>query len=75
MSAVYCTPAEASEMWCPFSQVALGGNVTDIEFASNRPGIPNGNQCTCIGPKCMAWRWGSAYLNEKPKRGSCGLVE
>lgn len=57
------TEQEALTKWCPFSRVAF--KTESISFVANR-GIPSSDEVygSCIGPKCMAWRFSIIEKND-----------
>ena len=46
----YVTPEEAKEIGCVMS------------MARDNPSLV---YQTCLGPKCMAWRWASSFVKDK----------
>jgi hypothetical protein len=60
------TEREAAEKWCPHARNLFAGN-TDVK----------GPLCTCIGSRCMQWRWldDAHWVGEQTsRRGFCGLA-
>ena len=58
------TPAEARELWCPFSSVG-DNRFIDTPHVTR---IPH-RGCHCLAGKCAAWRW-----TDDGDRGFCGMV-
>ena len=70
------TTQEASERWCPFvtAQITLRnkkpGETTTLMMRTNDAGaVPP--HSTCIGSRCMFWRWSS---EPGVPRGYCGAA-
>lgn len=67
------TPDEAAKRWCPFSQQLSDGSLGPGSY--NRSGNRIPEQCRCLGPDCMAWRWEiSAAGIRSDRSGYCGLA-
>ena len=47
------TEKEAETKWCPFGRIAHVNGSTCNSPAHNDPDLMQ----TCIGSRCMAWRW------------------
>jgi hypothetical protein len=76
------TEDEAKGKWCPFYRVATSGGDMDTYEMDNRPPdyeengegwSPTGQvraEARCLGPACMAWRWGQKPNPDwKPQTG------
>ena len=70
------TPAEASELWCPFAKFDnINAFVVAPAHRAFQKVTRDGNEQiiggqNCISSKCAAWRWAG---NER-ERGWCGLT-
>lgn len=70
-----CTEKEAAEKWCPHMRKALVGNMA--MFAGNIDAEGGFAPATCIGSRCMQWRWRDDDKwvgGEATRRGYCGLA-
>jgi hypothetical protein len=69
-----CTEKEAAEKWCPHVRKPIVDPNWNM-FSGNMSA--DGTFATCIGSRCMQWRWDTelATLNMgDPPRGYCGLA-
>ena len=70
------TEEEAKKKWCPFVRSGLvngasvNRNLEDVETSF----ISWDGENTCLGSKCMMWRWVDGEGNVKGQQGSCGLA-
>ncbi len=69
MNANRMTEAEAAGKWCPFARVVAARNDTPVNRERTQIGATALNT-TCIGARCMAWRWA-----EMPKPALLSCVE
>lgn len=73
------TEKEAAEMWCPFIRMSSRSMVSDWNGSYNRNHNPDDQiqgqhgPMTCIGSRCMAWRWDDTGPPET-RHGYCGLA-
>jgi hypothetical protein len=64
---------EANEKWCPFARtVGEGGGKRFVANRVNDQVLDERNMIgtTCLGPRCMAWRW----EDNRHERGYCGMA-
>lgn len=68
------TEAEAAQKWCP-ATFLTGAR---YKVPGNAPeGVRPSPATTCIGSKCMAWRWGKPdtrkpITGDREEKGFCG---
>lgn len=66
-----CTEDEAQEKWCPFARVTVGA--VQRHAANRGDGGTDIYGATCIGSRCMSWRFDTTDTTPDGKaRGYCG---
>ena len=64
------TEEEAKTKWCPHMFPYIGGqNSSGHNFYADQYEMRGTDSTTCIGSKCMSWRW-TSYRDD----GYCGLA-
>ena len=71
-----CTEKESAEKWCPHARQPTGTGTGWESVSANRDCHAH-PMTTCIGSRCMQWRWVETMnlmpIGENP-RGYCGLA-
>jgi hypothetical protein len=85
MTGPFLTETEAQQRWCPLLR-AEGGTVrlgatpasNSIAPTDAHRAVRNPSWSTCIGSRCMAWRWAPRRLGNgqlvPAETGYCGLA-